>query len=52
MAGFKSQAQREKWLELVAAGKIKQSDFDRMEAETDLQALPERLHMPKNPPKQ
>ena len=44
MPGWKSRAEREKWTELVSAGKIKQEDFDKRERETEnLDALPERI---------
>lgn len=47
---FKSQAQRAKFLELVAQGKMKQSTFDEFEKSTPKGApLPERL-TPKKPP--
>lgn len=39
---FKSSAQREKWKELLAAGKITQESFDRREKETGNKKLPER----------
>lgn len=42
MPGFKSQAQREKWRQLVDDGKITQEQFDRRAEETDDDALPER----------
>lgn len=48
MAGFKSAAQRERCRQLVQEGKMKESDFAQMEAETDIESLPERIH-PKKP---
>lgn len=42
MPGFKSQAQREKWKQLVDDGKISQEQFDRRAEETDDDTLPER----------
>ena len=52
MAGFKSTAQRERCRQLVQEGKMKESDFAKMEAETDVESLPERIHPPKPDKKQ
>lgn len=40
---FKSKAQRDKFVELLAAGKITQEIFDKMQEGTP-DELPERLH--------
>ncbi len=41
MAGFKSQAQREKWLQLVQDGKVTQEQFDARALDTP-DDIPER----------
>jgi len=49
--GWKSKAQRERCQTLVAEGKMKKEDFDRIERETaDIEGLPERLHPKKEKP--
>ncbi len=45
---FKSEAQREKFKELLKAGKITQAQYDKHAIETGTRKLPERLK-PKPP---
>lgn len=46
MAGFKSHAQRKRLHELAAQGKMDKKVLAKMEQETDLKKLPERLGPP------
>jgi hypothetical protein len=43
MNEFKSEAQRKKFQELVKAGKISQSEYDRIESNTGDKKLPEHV---------
>lgn len=46
MAGFKSEAQRQKWKELLSEGRVSQEQFDQRELDTEPD-IPERAR-PRN----